>query len=287
MILDQQHAARQRVRLARHCRSRRRATWRPDCGKTSRIVVPTPGIDSICAWPRCRLMIPYTSAKPSPVPALPFVVKNGSNARSRTSADMPMPESRTSSRTSPSADHRAETERSTACHRVERILHEVEQRLADFAGDAAHDRRRARPGRGRVGWYRRARARPTTDASSPPPRRTPRRGRLRSSRSACSGSWRMNRPTRAAVAAPVSAALAMRPHSRARQSGSRRCVSSRYAAAMIGLSALLTSCITPAASWPTAARRRSRDRASCSASSSAVRSCTIRSRRSASVDTRS
>ena len=28
---------------------------------------------------------------------------------------------------------------------------------------------------------------------------------------------------------------------------------------MIGLSALLTSCITPAASWPTAASRRSRD----------------------------
>ena len=56
---------------------------------------------------------------------------------------------------------------------------------------------------------------------------------------------------------------------------------------MIGLSALFTSCITPAASWPTAASRRSRERASCSASSSCVRSCTIRSRRSASVDTRS
>ena len=38
---------------------------------------------------------------------------------------------------------------------------------------------------------------------------------------------------------------------------------------MIGLSALFTSCITPAASWPTAARRRSRARASWSASSSA------------------
>ena len=37
---------------------------------------------------------------------------------------------------------------------------------------------------------------------------------------------------------------------------------------MIGLSALFTSCITPAASWPTAARRRSRARASWSASSS-------------------
>ena len=37
---------------------------------------------------------------------------------------------------------------------------------------------------------------------------------------------------------------------------------------MIGLSALFTSCMTPAASWPTAARRRSRARASWSASSS-------------------
>ena len=32
------------------------------------MVVPTPGIDSISAWPRCRFTMPYTSASPSPVP---------------------------------------------------------------------------------------------------------------------------------------------------------------------------------------------------------------------------
>jgi CheY-like chemotaxis protein len=58
-------------------------------------------------------------------------------------------------------------------------------------------------------------------------------------------------------------------------------------AAMIGLRALLTSCITPAASCPMDASCRSRARRSWSASSSSVRSATIRSRRSASVETTS
>jgi hypothetical protein len=55
---------------------------------------------------------------------------------------------------------------------------------------------------------------------------------------------------------------------------------------MIGFRALLTSCITPAASCPMAASCRSRARDSWSFNSSCVRSATMRSSRSASVETR-
>ena len=141
MILDQQNASRNPLReaLAPAPRPAAAPTIAEKRGESS---CPTPGVDSISAWPRCRFTMPYTSARPSPVPALPFVVKNGSKARSRTSADMPMPESRTSRRASLSLTCVRSAERSAAHHGVERVLHEVEQRFANLAGDAAHDRRR-------------------------------------------------------------------------------------------------------------------------------------------------
>ena len=58
--------------------------------------------ESISARPRWRRATPYTSASPRPVPFCPFVVKNGSKARSRTSGDMPTPVSLTSTTASPS-----------------------------------------------------------------------------------------------------------------------------------------------------------------------------------------
>ena len=53
---------------------------------------------------------------------------------------------------------RAQAERAAAGHRVERVLHEVEQRLAQLAGDAAHDRA-PRLARSRSSWIVPPRAR--------------------------------------------------------------------------------------------------------------------------------
>jgi hypothetical protein len=62
--------------------------------------VPSPGSEYNRIRPPASVTIPYAVASPSPVPLpLGFVVKNGSNARSRTSAPMPTPESLTVSRT--------------------------------------------------------------------------------------------------------------------------------------------------------------------------------------------
>jgi hypothetical protein len=171
----------------------------------------------------------------------------------------------------------------SARHRVERVLHQVEQRLAQLAGDAAHRdvgreallERDDAPLRALLPHRPRHRhdlldhdreiddVLPRSEqrllADEPPDARRGRGAGLRGARD----SHRVV----------------------AHRRGFSAFISRRYAAAMIGLSALFTSCITPAASCPTAASRRSRAAASCSASSSRVRSFTIRSRRSASVCT--
>jgi len=68
-------------------------------GKRRLIVVPAPGRLSILSVPRCRSMRACTSESPSPLPCWPFVEKNGSRQRRRTSSLMPTPVSATSTRT--------------------------------------------------------------------------------------------------------------------------------------------------------------------------------------------
>ena len=59
-------------------------------------VVPAPGSLSTAIVPPVCVTIPYEVASPSPVPSPgAFVVKNGSNARTRVSSSMPIPVSRT------------------------------------------------------------------------------------------------------------------------------------------------------------------------------------------------
>ena len=61
-------------------------------------VVPRPGsLDSV-TYPEFCVTIPYTAARPSPVPSpAALVVKNGSKARAWVAASMPTPLSRTMS----------------------------------------------------------------------------------------------------------------------------------------------------------------------------------------------
>ena len=58
--------------------------------------MPWPGALLTSTWPPACRMIPYTVARPSPVPLpTPLVVKNGSNTRARTSSLIPCPVSDT------------------------------------------------------------------------------------------------------------------------------------------------------------------------------------------------
>src|SRR5258708_3943509 len=69
-------------------------------GSTIVKVVPAPTVESIRRVPPALVMIPYTVARPSPVPTpAGLVVKKGSKARSITSLSMPAPVSATCSRT--------------------------------------------------------------------------------------------------------------------------------------------------------------------------------------------
>ena len=69
-------------------------------GSNTVTVVPRPGSEEMLTDPPAWVTMPYTVARPSPVPSpLALVVKNGSKARSTTSADMPWPESQTRRRT--------------------------------------------------------------------------------------------------------------------------------------------------------------------------------------------
>src|SRR4030095_4274504 len=60
-------------------------------GKVMRNCEPFPYCDSTSMLPLWRLMMPKLTAKPSPNPAVPLVVKNGSNTRDLTSGYMPTP----------------------------------------------------------------------------------------------------------------------------------------------------------------------------------------------------
>jgi hypothetical protein len=69
-------------------------TSRPDAGKMSVKVVPTPGLLSTFIAPWCPRTMPCTAASPSPRP-VNFVVKNGSKILSLVAASMPDPVSTT------------------------------------------------------------------------------------------------------------------------------------------------------------------------------------------------
>ena len=63
-------------------------------------VLPAPGALDTRRWPSLCFTMPYTVARPSPVPLPgPFVVKNGSKIRACTSGVMPVPVSDTDSDT--------------------------------------------------------------------------------------------------------------------------------------------------------------------------------------------
>ena len=65
-------------------------------GSVTTNVVPAPTVLSTVMSPPCACTVPCTTDKPSPVPSpTPLVVKNGSNMRASTSADMPSPVSAT------------------------------------------------------------------------------------------------------------------------------------------------------------------------------------------------
>ena len=61
---------------------------------------PSPGRETSSTWPPARSATPWTVASPNPLPSpVVFVVKKGSNARSATSGDIPVPVSATEMRT--------------------------------------------------------------------------------------------------------------------------------------------------------------------------------------------
>ncbi len=62
-------------------------------------VVPAPSSLPTSIQPRACSIVPYTVARPIPVPRSPLVLKNGSKIRSRTAGGMPAPVSVTDSRT--------------------------------------------------------------------------------------------------------------------------------------------------------------------------------------------
>ena len=62
-----------------------------DCGKRIVTTVPAGSLSRRLSSPPCRCTMPWDTLSPSPVPFGPLVVKNGSNARRRTSSLMPPP----------------------------------------------------------------------------------------------------------------------------------------------------------------------------------------------------
>ena len=67
-----------------------------EMGKLRRMIVPRSPALSISILALCRCTIPYTMARPRPVPRSPLVVKNGSRQRRRVFSSMPTPVSATS-----------------------------------------------------------------------------------------------------------------------------------------------------------------------------------------------
>ena len=86
--------------------------------------------------------MPYTMLSPSPLPLSGFVEKNGSNARSRTCGLMPRP---VSVDLAADAPRRPRAVRRVTPplgrHRVERVEHEIGQRLAQLGGIGLHRQR--------------------------------------------------------------------------------------------------------------------------------------------------
>ena len=69
-------------------------------GSMTSTLVPRSGCEEMTTYPPAWVTIPYTVASPKPEPSpSPFVVKNGSKARSDTVLDIPQPVSETVSRT--------------------------------------------------------------------------------------------------------------------------------------------------------------------------------------------
>ena len=108
------------------------AEWRGAIGSMIRNDVPPPSRASHAIEPPCASTICRVIARPRPVPS-PFVEKNGSKMRERTSSGMPAPRSSTPTTTlMPSA--RTDTSmRAAVGHRLARVAHHVEEGLADLA----------------------------------------------------------------------------------------------------------------------------------------------------------
>ena len=183
-------------------------------GNRSATSVPWPGTDEIVAVPRCRRVIPYTSASPNPDAVIPLVVKNGSKARSRTSALIPTPVSRIAMQASaPSSKVRtvnvppAGMASTAFCTRFRNASRSSpgNPRVRTRGANC----RTIRTSQGSLDRGRRIDSvRSSTSSSSTSSASTDRSSG--SSPPACTGSCRMKRPTRAAVTAPVSAASRMR-----------------------------------------------------------------------------
>ncbi len=62
-------------------------------GRLTTKVVPRPSALSTSIAPPWRFTMPQTTARPSPLPWAPLVLKKGSNTRRRVSSDMPQPPS--------------------------------------------------------------------------------------------------------------------------------------------------------------------------------------------------
>src|ERR1051325_11104142 len=132
--------------------SSRKSTWQwrsaGGCaaGSTMRKVVPVPGSLCTSIAPSCACTMPCTTARPRPVPSpTDFVLKKGSNMRSRIRGSIPVPESDTVKRVHVCGLWRDPGQldgdaAGAALHGLPRVRAQIDQELVDLRG-VGKDRR--------------------------------------------------------------------------------------------------------------------------------------------------